>query len=217
MQSSRGASLRLARPALTYWVLALGVLAVDQFTKWLVRDSIALGEIRPFLGDFLVLTYVRNTGAAFGVFAGGRVFFIVTGIIVLAFVAAYWRRSRPKAWPIVVALALVTSGALGNMIDRAATGRVTDFLYAKFIDFPVFNVADMAISIGVVILMAWLLFAPEDDAAASRVDRPDEGGAARRDEDAPDCVAARSVNHPHDAAISESDGHSHSSTEEVEQ
>lgn len=166
-------SLRLKRPALTFWAIALGVLAIDQITKWLVRARIEPGDLYPVFGEFLQLTYVRNTGAAFGMFAGKRFIFIFTTLLVLAFIAAYWRRSRPKAWPIVIALGLVTSGATGNLIDRASTGRVTDFLYVKFIDFPVFNVADSAISVGVVILMAWLLFGPEDHAGGEPVESND--------------------------------------------
>jgi signal peptidase II len=82
-----------------------------------------------------------------------------------------WRKARPSYWPVVVALGLITGGAVGNLIDRAIVGKVTDFLYFAAIDFPVFNIADSALIVGVGILIVWLLFGPEPDAAATDVDR----------------------------------------------
>jgi signal peptidase II len=75
-------------------------------------------------------------------------------------VAVYWRRARPAEWPVVISLALIFGGSLGNLIDRVGVGKVTDFFYFSFIDFPVFNVADIAIVGGAGLLMAWLLFGP---------------------------------------------------------
>ena len=94
----------------------------------------------------LKLTYVRNIGAAFGLFPGRQPVFIFTSLLVLFVVAAFWRRARPTQWPVVIALALVTAGAVGNLIDRIVLGYVTDFFEFGFMEFPVFNVADSAIS-----------------------------------------------------------------------
>ena len=110
----------------------------------------------------LHLTYVRNEGAAFGLFPGRQPFFIVTSLLVLFVIAAYWRRQHPLQWPVVVALALVTAGAVGNLIDRSVLGYVTDFFEFGFFDFPVFNVADACIFVGVAVLMVWILFGPEE-------------------------------------------------------
>lgn len=119
------------------------------------------GELRSFLPGFIDLTYVRNIGAAFGLFPGRQPVFIAVSLVVLVVIAGYWRRARPNLAIIIVALALITAGAVGNLIDRAVIGRVTDFLSFAFVDFPVFNVADAAIVTGTAILIVWLLFAPE--------------------------------------------------------
>lgn len=165
-----------------FWFVATATFVLDQLSKSLVRvlwgepaakipwDAVVADRVQPTFGAFdslpllgraLMLTHVRNTGAAFGLFPGYRPFFIATSVAVLVFVAVYWRRTRPTQWPVVIALGLVCGGAAGNLVDRALLGRVTDFFYLAIIDFPVFNVADSALVIGVGILIAWLLFAPE--------------------------------------------------------
>jgi signal peptidase II len=111
-------------------------------------------------------------GAAFGLFPGRQPVFIVTSIVVLIVIAVYWLRARPTEWPVVVALAMVTAGALGNLIDRAIIGQVTDFFEFGFIDFPVFNVADIAIVGGVGVLAAWILFGPGEPESSPAADGP---------------------------------------------
>lgn len=120
----------------------------------------------------LHLTYVQNVGAAFGLFPGRQPLFILTSALVLFVIAAYWRRVHPTQWPVVIALALVTAGASGNLIDRVVFGQVTDFFEFGFIDFPVFNVADMCILGGVGILMVWILFGPESAGEAQPTAQP---------------------------------------------
>jgi signal peptidase II len=137
-------------------------LVVDQITKFVVRGNVIEGHSSPFVPGLLNLTYVRNVGAAFGLFPGRQPVFIATSCFILFVIAAYWRRAKPHEWPVVVALAMVSTGALGNLIDRAMIGQVTDFFEFAFIEFPVFNVADMAILGGVFLLAIWLLFAPQE-------------------------------------------------------
>lgn len=144
-----------------FWYIAVGAVVLDQATKALVRASFNPGQSVPVIDGVLHLTYIRNFGAAFGLLPGARPLFVATSVFVLLFVAIYWRRARPTGWPEVVALALVCGGAVGNLIDRIALGRVTDFVDIALIDFPVFNVADSAIVVGVGILIVWLLFAPD--------------------------------------------------------
>jgi signal peptidase II len=147
------------------------VLVVDQLSKAWVRAAFLPQQSVPVIQNVFHLTYVRNLGAAFGLFPGARSVFMLTTTAVLFVIAAYWRRARPTAWPIVIALALVTGGAIGNLIDRAWLGQVTDFFDFTFLDFPVFNIADSGVVIGVIILMAWILFGPDtssdDDAEQS--------------------------------------------------
>ena len=125
-----------------------------------MRAHLVAGETRIVLAHLLYLTSVHNQGAAFGLFPGRQPVFIVTSLIVLAVIAIYWLRTRPREWPLVIALAMVTAGAVGNLIDRAVIGQVTDFFEFGFVDFPVFNVADIGIVGGVGVLAVWILFAP---------------------------------------------------------
>lgn len=146
-------------PAVTAAITAT-VVAVDQAAKYAVRVHMSPpGTSVPVLGDLLRLTYTRNTGAAFGMLPGGRVAFIIVSVVAVLVIAGYLVRRRPEhAW-LIVALGLVAGGAIGNLIDRAAFGWVTDFIQIPF-DFPIFNVADSSVVVGVAMLVWWLLFGP---------------------------------------------------------
>ena len=120
-----------------------------------------VGQTLRLIPHVILLTLVRNSGAAFGLFPGRQPVFVLTSLLVLFVIAAYWRRARPSQWPVVFALSMVAGGALGNLIDRAIVGHVTDFFEFAFIEFPVFNVADIGIVGGVGVLMVWILFGPE--------------------------------------------------------
>jgi len=185
VQGSRREPLALRHSAATFWVVALLVLALDQAVKMLVRSSMFEGQSIPLVQGVFHLTFVRNVGAAFGLLPGYQPVFILTSCVVLLVVAAYWRRARPTAWPIVIALGLIVGGAAGNLIDRAYLGKVTDIFDFTFIDFPVFNIADTAIVVGVGILIAWLLFAPEpataDANAAESAEAIDAESATKGD------------------------------------
>jgi signal peptidase II len=125
------------------------VIALDQLTKALIRSSIALGGTRHlWLGVKLVHT--TNSGVAFSLLSGSAVTVTVLALAVLAVLVSYFARnsSQPLLW---VPTGLIAGGALGNLIDRLRIGAVTDFI--KFPDWPAFNVADSAITIGVVILV----------------------------------------------------------------
>lgn len=164
MQSSRRIPLTTSVPARLFLCVAALVLVADQLTKLAIRSTRAPGESTQFVAGILDLTYVRNTGAAFGLFPGKQSIFIATSFVVLLVIAVYWRRARPDEWPVVVAMGSIAAGATGNLIDRVMLGRVTDFLAFSFIDFPVFNIADIGIVGGVGILVLWLLFGPEPGA-----------------------------------------------------
>lgn len=153
--------MTLRRSAVAFWVVVATTLALDQLSKHMVRLNLTEGSSLPLIDGVFHLTHVQNMGAAFGLFPGRQPVFVTTTVVVLIAIAAYWRRSRPTAWPIVVALGLITGGSLGNAIDRLSRGSVTDFFDAALIDFPVFNIADSGIVVGVIILIGWLLLVPE--------------------------------------------------------
>ena len=150
------------------WVAA--IVIVDQITKAIVDRTMSLHHSIPIVDGLFNLTYVRNTGAAFGIFAGShevfrRPFLIGVSIIAIGFIFVMLRRLREDATGLVVALAFILGGAIGNLIDRIAHGEVIDFLdlYWSNYHWPAFNVADSFISIGVTITLFYLVKAKGDD------------------------------------------------------
>jgi signal peptidase II len=138
---------------LFYYLISLIIVALDQWTKYLVASKMELGESIPLLPGVFHLTSHRNLGAAFGILQNQRLLFIgITIVVVIGIVVALYRvgGKQPR---VATALALVLGGAVGNFIDRVRTGEVVDFLDFTLINFPIFNVADMAITIGVGLLL----------------------------------------------------------------
>jgi signal peptidase II len=148
---------------------AITVLLIDQLTKsWVVHNLPPYTPVNlfPWLKPLLSFTYVKNTGVAFGLFPQlGYVFMVLSALVIIG-IFVFQRSVPPNAIWIHVALGLVTGGAVGNnLVDRIARGYVVDFFDANFWPFetwPVFNVADSAIVMGVVILLADSLFVPQD-------------------------------------------------------
>ncbi|HEX5759106.1 MAG TPA: signal peptidase II [Thermoanaerobaculia bacterium] len=141
------------------WLLvSLAVLVADQWTKWLVEVHLPPHAAHPLVPGFVSLTHIRNNGVAFGLFAsdGAAHTWLLTtlGVAALAAVLAYFWLASARDRLLLVALALVVGGALGNLIDRVASGAVTDFVdvYVGAHHWPAFNVADSAISIGIVLM-----------------------------------------------------------------
>jgi len=151
-----------------FLILAPGVLLLDQVSKAAVSTTLKMYEIRPIIHGLLNLTRVHNTGAAFGLLAGQpsilRTLFFL-GVSVLAMGVVLWMLFRlpPNQKVELVALSLIFGGALGNVIDRARLGEVIDFIdvYYRTYHWPAFNVADSAITIGVILLLYRLVFVKE--------------------------------------------------------
>ena len=145
---------------LTFMALfAAGIVAADQYTKFLTVANIALYEDIEFIPGFLGLTYVQNTGAAFSSFEGQQWLFAVIFIVFTVAIFYEFRKNTMKfsafeRW----CIAAVYGGGLGNMIDRVRLGYVVDMIETKFITFPVFNVADCFITCGCILLMISLIF-----------------------------------------------------------
>ena len=141
-----------------HWLLlSLAVLALDQWTKWLVEVHLPLHASHPLLPGVFNLTHVRNTGVAFGLFSGRgpSMILAVLGLLALGLVGIYfaWTHTRDR-W-LLMALSLVMGGAVGNLMDRMVSGAVTDFvdLHLGTAHWPAFNVADSAITVGILILI----------------------------------------------------------------
>lgn len=152
------------RRALLFASTALGVIVVDQVSKAMVRAAMAIGESRPIIDGLLWLTHVKNTGAAFGMFRGQRWMLILIAFVVLTVITYVAFHLKPKSLAARTALALIAAGATGNLIDRVVFHGVTDFLDLGW--WPVFNVADMSLDIGVALLVWWVLFSDEYRALA---------------------------------------------------
>ncbi len=144
-----------------YGLIFIGFLAIDQITKYIAVITLQGNPSVHLIGDFLRFTYVENRGAAFGMLQGQRVFFIVTTIILIAVLLYLILINKKVTNATKLTLSLVLSGAIGNFIDRFRLGYVIDFVdvrFGDFYDFPVFNVADSCLVVGVIILIGLILF-----------------------------------------------------------
>jgi signal peptidase II len=138
-------------------IICLIILVLDQATKLYVDTNFRLHESLPVIDGFFNLTYVRNKGAAFGILANSSVripFFITVSVVAMLGILWYIKRIRDDQKVVFIALALIFSGAFGNLIDRIRYGEVIDFLdfFWRNHHWPAFNVADSAITIGVALL-----------------------------------------------------------------
>ena len=144
-----------------YYVIALIAILVDQATKYVIASQMELGEKISVIGDFFMITSHRNRGAAFGILQDQRWFFIVVTTIVV--IGLVWYINKVRTMPgklLPIALSLVLGGAIGNFIDRVLYGEVVDFLMFNFgsYTFPIFNIADSCIVIGVGLIILDTLF-----------------------------------------------------------
>jgi signal peptidase II len=138
--------------------VSLLVVVLDQVTKFLVARSFTLNQSRAVLPGWLNLTYIHNPGAAFGFMSDMEAlvripFFVAVTVAAGFMVYAYHRLIPPEKGFARFSLGLIWGGALGNFVDRILYGKVIDFLEFKFIQFPVFNVADSCISVGLALLV----------------------------------------------------------------
>jgi signal peptidase II len=148
------ASLRTAAIARAALVAAV-VLGLDQLTKHTVATGIAAGETKKFLPG-VDLVHVRNTGVAFSIFSGGGTLVLVFTLAALALLVGYFALHPERPW-LWIPTGMLVGGAIGNLIDRIANGAVTDFI--KLPHWPAFNVADISITFGVLVLL-WVLEGP---------------------------------------------------------
>lgn len=142
------------------------ILFCDQAVKAYIRSSFQPGESLPVVPHVFHITYVLNPGAAFGIFANQRLFFIAAGVLLFCLAVYFYPRLRREGRWLRFSVASLLAGAAGNLIDRIASGLVVDFL--DFRIWPVFNLADIAIVGGVIGMMLVILFPARFDADAER-------------------------------------------------
>lgn len=139
--------------------LAIIILVSDQLTKYIISHTVPLGKTIPIIKNIFHLTYILNRGAAFGIFKDQIHFLILTAILAIMLILINLRYKSTQGSRI--ALYLILSGAVSNLIDRLRLGAVIDFL--DFRIWPVFNLADTAITIGAILLTYSLLFKKTDN------------------------------------------------------
>jgi len=141
----------------TYGLLAVIsalLIAADQITKYLVRTNLEFGQIWmpwQWLEPYARIIHINNTGAAFGLFKGANTIFMILAVLVSGAIVYFYPSISRKDWLMRVALSMQFAGAVGNLIDRILFGHVTDFISVG--TFPVWNVADASITVGVAILL----------------------------------------------------------------
>ncbi len=136
-------------------ILSIIFLIIDQITKILVVNSLVPGENIEIIKNIFSIIYTNNTGAAFSILLGKRIFLIVVAVLIIGVLLYYIKRNKIEKKIDIIALSFIIGGSLGNLIDRIIRGYVIDFISIKIgnYNFPIFNVADILIVIGVFLLL----------------------------------------------------------------
>ena len=140
-------------------IVAIAILIIDQVTKRIIATTMNIGDSYEVIPNFLNITSHRNNGAAWGILSGKMGFFyIITIVILIVLVLLYIKEAKYNLF-MQVAISLLFAGALGNFIDRLVNGEVVDFVDTNIFgyDFPIFNVADSSLTIGVLFIIIALL------------------------------------------------------------
>lgn len=134
-----------------YYLIALVVIAIDQLSKWIIVKNMEIGESIPIINHVFYITSHRNRGAAWGILENKMWFFYIITVIFVIFIVFYMEKYAKTDKLLGVALGLILGGAIGNFIDRVFRKEVVDFIHTYIFsyNFPVFNIADTALCVGV--------------------------------------------------------------------
>ncbi|MGT2716754.1 signal peptidase II [Streptococcus respiraculi] len=135
----------------------VGLIALDQWVKAWTVATIALNEQRAFIPGLVNFYYLRNYGAAYSILQNQQWFFTIVTLVVMTAAIWYFIKHIKGSLRLLSSLALVIAGGIGNFIDRVRLGYVVDMFHLDFIDFPVFNVADMCLTVGVMALFIYIM------------------------------------------------------------
>ena len=152
-------------------ILIILSVAADQITKHLVLANIAMYEDVAVLPGIFHFTYIENKGAAFGMLANTRWVFLVMSTVAIAAFVFYIIKYRPKDILLRISLSFVVGGGIGNMIDRCFRGSVVDFIEVDFIDFYVFNVADIFVCVGCGLMVLYIILSEIKDSKAKKAEK----------------------------------------------
>jgi signal peptidase II len=141
-----------------YLLISLAVIGADQALKAFVVSHIALGQVVPAWPGLFSLTYLRNNGAAWNILPGQMIFFYIISLAAIGVVLYYLFKPGKKSALFSVGLALTLGGIIGNLIDRIHLHYVVDMIQLDFMNFNIFNIADSAITVGIIIIFIYLIF-----------------------------------------------------------
>jgi len=143
---------------LLYLILSVLFVIADQVVKMWIVNNFSLHEGMEFMKGIVSILYVRNTGAAWGMFEGKMFFFYLITAVAVGTLLYLMFKEKGKSKLLLTAYSLILAGAVGNFIDRIRLGYVVDMFKFEFIDFPIFNVADICLTIGVIFLFYYVIF-----------------------------------------------------------
>ena len=146
-----------------YLVISLLVVVADQWLKNYIVTNFKIGDEKTIIPGILSFTYLQNDGAALNIFSGQMILFYLISIAAIVVVVYYLFNPKYKNWLFDTGLALVLGGIVGNFIDRLHLKYVIDMLQLDFVQFNIFNIADSAITVGIVLVFIYLIFISEKD------------------------------------------------------
>lgn len=146
-------------------IMLIILVIIDQVTKIMINNNFILGEEKEIIKNVFSLEYVRNTGAAWGMFPNGTIFFAIFSCIVCVMLfILYIKIPKETKYNLLACIdIMLIAGAVGNLIDRVFRHYVVDFFYFKLIDFPVFNVADIYVTVSAIVLIIVIMFYYKED------------------------------------------------------
>ncbi len=144
-------------------IMGVGTFAVDRLSKYLVAANMRLGQSIPVIENIFHITFKTNDGAAFSILSGKIPFLIFATLLIIGALVAFIIVKKPKSKIFGIAVSLIISGAMGNLVDRIALGYVIDFLDARFIDFPIFNFADICVVFGAALFCIYIFRSTDFD------------------------------------------------------
>lgn len=145
-----------------YYIFAAVIIGIDQWTKYLTVTHIPLHDVVEVIPGVLSWMYLQNSGAAWSILEGQMWFFYLITLVVVGIIIYYLQKYGKNSRLLSIALAFILAGAVGNFIDRLRIEYVVDMIRLEFIDFPIFNVADMSLSIGVALMLLYVVLDETD-------------------------------------------------------
>lgn len=148
-----------------YYLIALALVVIDQLTKWGIVQNFDLYQEKVILPGVFSLFYIQNEGAAWGIFQGRMVFFYIITVVVVGYLIYMFHKENNKTRLVGISFAMILAGAIGNFIDRLLNGYVVDMFRLDFINFPIFNVADVCLTVGVILMIIHVVFFEKEEKA----------------------------------------------------